>query len=334
MKSLVFSVNDSSAVSEVRMAALDLAKEEGLTAELAGSAALVATEAATNLVKHAHNGEIHLAPLSGRGSPGVEMLAMDSGPGIGDLEHWLHDGRSTAGTAGTGFGAIRRSSQVFDVYSAVGKGTAMLSQVTIGKSGALLDGHIRMGIVKRALAGQDCCGDDWAVSVAPDSLSVMVADGLGHGLDASVASSAAVEAFLSTGPCGPGEHLLRIHNKLKSTRGAAVAVARSSYQEGRVIFTGLGNICGMVVGPTASQSMVSLYGTCGHSARKIQEFTYPLPQNALVVMHSDGLSAQWSSESDPGLLRCHPSLIAAVLYQRAVRARDDACIIALKKDVL
>src|SRR5580658_1945480 len=98
VRSVVLPVRDASRVSEVRAAALQIAREEGLGESLTGSACLVATECATNLVKHAQSGEIHLSALSDRGSPGVEILAIDSGPGMEDPERCLRDGVSSAGT--------------------------------------------------------------------------------------------------------------------------------------------------------------------------------------------------------------------------------------------
>lgn len=332
MISLVFPVTDITRVSEVRSAALQLAKEEGLNESLSGSASLVATECATNLVKHARGGEIYLSPLSGRGSPGVEVLAVDSGPGMEDYHRCMEDGFSTVGTPGTGLGAIRRHSQVFEVYSTPGQGTVVLSQITVAKSGAALNDDLLVGALKRRLDGQSYCGDDWAVCPDTQAIVMMVADGLGHGLDASQAATAAVGVFQRAGTSEPGELLTRIHLGLKSTRGAAVAVARADYAQGKIVYAGLGNISAAVAFPGKTSSMVSMYGTCGHSARKIQEFNYDWPANSVVVMHSDGLSAQWNLDADPGLIRCHPGIIAAVLYRRACRTRDDACIVVLKKN--
>ena len=64
---------------------------------------------------------------------GVEILALDKGPGIRDLERSLRDGYSTAGGAGTGLGAISRLSSEFDVYSPPGKGTALLARIWPGE---------------------------------------------------------------------------------------------------------------------------------------------------------------------------------------------------------
>ena len=72
--------------------------------------------------------------------------------------------------------------------------------------------------------------------------------------------------------------------------------------------------------------MVSHNGTAGHSARRIQEFTYPWSSDALLVLYSDGLVSHIHPERYPGLLKRDPDLIAATLYRDYARRRDDATV--------
>jgi hypothetical protein len=159
----------------------------------------------------------------------------------------------------------------------------------------------------------------------------MVADGLGHGVLAADASSAAVEAFNRSAEKCPVGLVQVIHGALRGTRGAAVAVASVEFQQACVRFAGLGNIAGAIVTSSQSYSMVSLNGTAGHEARQIREFVYPWTNESLIVMHSDGLSSNWNPASFPGLQRRHPSVIGALLYREAARDRDDACVIVGKE---
>ena len=76
--------------------------------------------AGTNLMKHAKRGEIHIQTCTRNGSTGIEVLAFDRGPGITSIERCLRDGYSTTATAGTGFGAIARLTDEFDIYSQKG----------------------------------------------------------------------------------------------------------------------------------------------------------------------------------------------------------------------
>ena len=77
----------------------------------------------TNLVKHAKEGEIFLRTLAHGSMQGIEIVALDRGPGMANVGHALQDGHSTAGSSGTGLGAIVRMATEFDIHSLPGRGT-------------------------------------------------------------------------------------------------------------------------------------------------------------------------------------------------------------------
>ena len=102
-------IGDESGVGGARRAAMALAGAAGFNEVDAGKVAIAVTEAATNVLKHAGGGEILLRTTEA----GVEMLAIDKGPGIADLPEALRDGQSSSGTAGIGLGAISRLARIF-----------------------------------------------------------------------------------------------------------------------------------------------------------------------------------------------------------------------------
>lgn len=318
-------VDESSRVAEVRRATLAIAREEGLGEKLAADAAVISTEVATNLLKHARQGEVFLSPLSNRTAPGVEILAIDRGPGIKDLAACLVDGYSSAQTSGTGLGAISRLSQEFDVYTEVDKGTVMVSRI-----GGSASGLMTVGAVIKPVAGENVSGDAWAFCERNGAMVLVVADGLGHGIDASRASSEAVSAFRKATDHSPVSVIQQIHNALHKTRGAAVAVANIDTSSRTIRYAGIGNIGGVVAQTGRSEFMVSHSGTAGYQMPRVQEFSYSIPEGAVVIMHSDGLSTNWKLDGYPGLRRSHPSVIAGVLYRDATRGRDDVCVVVAK----
>src|SRR5688500_20096394 len=107
-------IEDSSQVGEARRSAGTIAAAVGLNETDAGKFALLVTEAATNIAKHAGRGEIMLRSIDGRDGRAVELVAIDGGPGIRDLDRALSDGYSTAGTSGAGLGAFSRLATRFD----------------------------------------------------------------------------------------------------------------------------------------------------------------------------------------------------------------------------
>ncbi len=321
----VFPVDDPNRVGEVRRAADSMARGEGLDDSKRANLALVVTEVCTNVWKHAGGGEVYLATLSDRlSTPGIEIVAVDRGPGMSNVNDCLKDGYSTSNTAGTGLGAISRLAADWDIYSEPGLGTAVMARVTPASSSEMTVG----GVVK-PLAGEDVSGDGWAARESEGELTVMVADGLGHGIMAARASAEAAAAFRGSSGSKPSALLYDIHRALRGTRGAAVAVMQLTHADRTISFAGLGNIGAVIAAPGKSQSMISHAGTAGYGTPRIQEFSYQVPEAGLVVMHSDGLTTSWTLDSYPGLLRRKPSIIAAILCRDATRGRDDTCVVAV-----
>ncbi len=155
-----------------------------------------------------------------------------------------------------------------------------------------------------------------------------MSDGLGHGPRAATASTEAVRVLRRHARLGPAEIVEAAHAALRSTRGAAVAVAEIDAVRQVVRFAGVGNIGGGVLSPDGRRHMVLSHpGTVGYEVHKIQELVYPWPRGALLVMNTDGLATQWSLDRYPGLAARHPSLVAGVLYRDFARGRDDVTVV-------
>lgn len=324
-------VRDGSQVSEARRGAVALAKGIGFGEEDSGRLAIIATELATNLIKHGGGGELLIGTYDDRTGMGVECLALDKGPGIPDVGLALRDGHSTAGSSGTGLGAILRGSHVSEIYSRPGLGTAVLVRVQQGRPANAKAGlEPVLGAVNLPMPGETACGDAWCVKANPNGFGLFVADGLGHGPIAAEASHAAVGVFLKEHARPPGELLQAMHVALKSTRGAAVGVAAIDFDAGEVVFAGAGNIFGALVTETGVRRMVSHNGTAGHVIKRIQEFRYPFEGVPLIVLCSDGLGTSWDLSAYPGLAQRHPTLIAGVLYRDFNRGRDDVTVLVVR----
>jgi anti-sigma regulatory factor (Ser/Thr protein kinase) len=323
-------VTDPSGAGEVRRRVSALAQGLGFDETDAGRAALAATEAATNLAKHARGGGVIIVRPCGRGpARGVELLAVDHGPGIRSVDDSLRDGYSTAGSPGTGLGALSRMSDEFDVFSTEGAGTVLLSRVWAADPGPA-DVSVSVGGVSVAKPGEQVCGDAWSSSHAAERCRLVCADGLGHGPDAAAAAQAATRLF-DEHPDDELERLLeRMHAALRPTRGAAVSVAEMDLADRVVRYAGVGNISATLWSPEGSRSLVSHNGIVGHEMRKVQRFELPLLPGGVLVMHSDGVSARWNVEKYAGLALRDPAVIAAVLYRDHVRGRDDATVVVAR----
>src|SRR6201996_6862705 len=137
---IALAVQDQSQVSETRRRATEMAARQGFGEADSGKVALVATELATNILKHGRGGEVLIGAYGEGLDSGIELIALDKGPGISNLAASMADGYSTAGTAGQGLGAVVRQSHFVDVASWPGAGTAILARLRRGQpSDGLLD---------------------------------------------------------------------------------------------------------------------------------------------------------------------------------------------------
>ncbi len=327
------SVDESSKTADVRRTSREMALALGMDESGAEYVAIVATEACTNLLKHASGGEILLQATTEESdaAPFLELLAVDQGPGMNNLDQCLRDGYSTGSSPGQGLGAIQRMSKQSDIYTLPGKGTVVLARWPLSHNGASPPNRVRIGAVNVSKPGEDVCGDSWGSARDGQDLVILVADGLGHGLDARLASSEAVRQLYENPELQPRPLLMRVHAALRSTRGAAVAVARIDGMRGKLTFAGVGNVSARIyAGSESRQNLVSLNGTAGHQCERIQEFSYSWPEDGLLVLHSDGLSTGTGLESYPGLAARDPVLIAGLLYRDFCRRRDDATVVVAK----
>jgi anti-sigma regulatory factor (Ser/Thr protein kinase) len=330
-------VEERSQTAEARRVARAMAEKIGLDETQAERVAIVVTEACTNLLKHASGGEI-LVRSTGEDNPNavpeLEILVLDQGPGMVNPNQCLQDGFSTGGSPGQGLGAIVRLSAESDVYSDVSRGTALLARWPAAGSNGNSHGNstaLRVGAVNVSKPGQEACGDSWGVEQNESECVLLVADGLGHGFEAQAASLEAVRMLHLNPNLPPAELLHRVHQALRSSRGAAVSVARIDRGKRTVTFAGVGNVSAQVYsGAQASQHLVSVNGTAGHQVQRIREFSYPWPDDGMLVMHSDGLSTNAGLEKHSGLALHDPSLIAAVLYRDFTRRNDDATVVVAK----
>lgn len=116
-------IDSDRAIVEARQWGRVLALRLGFSS---GEATLVATaisELARNILQYAGKGEIAMIPMDDDGASGLTVLAVDDGPGIGDVGQALEDGYSTSGRLGLGLPGVRRLMDEFDVDSALGRGT-------------------------------------------------------------------------------------------------------------------------------------------------------------------------------------------------------------------
>ena len=90
--------------------------------------ATAVSELARNILKYAGTGEIVLRHVLRENRRGMEIVALDKGPGIPDKDQALSDHFSSSGTLGLGLPGVQRMMDEFDLASESGRGTRVTAR--------------------------------------------------------------------------------------------------------------------------------------------------------------------------------------------------------------
>ncbi len=325
-------LDDPADVGAVRRRVVTRARDLGLDEARASDAAIVASELASNVLKHAGRGGALSGAIEVGEQRGVAIVAWDRGPGM-DLDACLRDGMSTAGTAGNGLGAVTRLATRWDAYAPAGGGTvvvALLLPIATRREPRPTPA-VDIGAICLPVAGEQACGDAWEAHVDGAVTTVAVVDGLGHGPEAAKAAAAALAAVRDRPDDDLGPLLERAHRAAGATRGAAATIARIDRDAGELSVAAVGNVTPWLL-TDGQRQLVTQHGTLGHVMPTIRVERYPFPAGATLILCSDGLRSRWSLADLPGLAARSPALIAAVLWRDLQRGRDDATVVVVRPE--
>jgi len=126
---LAIDVTQEHHIAQAQRAARSLAESLGFSDVAAYSIATAVSELANNIFFHACGaGSITLAVLRQNGRVGVEIVAEDKGPGIGDVNLALQDGFTTNGGLGGGLPGVERLLDEFQITSSPAGGTRIVAR--------------------------------------------------------------------------------------------------------------------------------------------------------------------------------------------------------------
>jgi anti-sigma regulatory factor (Ser/Thr protein kinase) len=301
-------------------------------ASFAAVAAQTATELANNLLLHAHPGGWILArPLP---PAGVEILAVDRGPGIPDVAAAVAGRASAPKGLGCGLASVRNASSYFDIHTRQDRGTVVLAIVQAQHANSPIEDRRPRRWAGVSIGIDEACGDGWAVIEEAHALTVAVVDGLGHGVHASIAADAALSA-LADNPADLDGYLAHANAAMRQTRGAAVTVCRLEPDHGELRCLSIGNISARLMHRGGHHSIVPFSGTVGmrEAPPATRILRYSWPADAALVVWTDGLASRIDLAAEADLLSHDPAVAAAALHRDHTRDRDDATVVVLRNQV-
>ena len=326
-----FAANDRSYFSLLKKEIHRRAQEAGINAARINELDLIVAEMTSNLFKYSDDGEILVGAFPNNGSPYIELISIDNGPGMNNPARMMQDGVSTSGTLGHGFGSMKRLSDTFELYSQAGWGTIVLSRVYNDPDAAKRMAKIIIRPIIVAKPGEVISGDGMVYKQNDKYFKLLLADGLGHGPEANKAVNEAAAAFRVCPEYSPTETLRFIHGMIKKTRGAVANVICYDFETKSWATTGIGNIAARIAGPATFRNHMSYNGIVGHNIpNTMNDQLYPAEQYNQVILCSDGIKTRWDMSKYPLISKYDQSVLAAAIYKDHARKNDDMSVIIAK----
>lgn len=319
-------IDDEASVSDARRRVRDQGRAIGLTMPRVEEAAIVVSELAHNQLRYGRLGEIGVRTFERGGHPGLEILATDSGSGLADP---LGAFRGTPGAGpglGMGLAGVRRLAREVDVVTRAREGLTITARILPDEAPR----RPEVSIVGRPHPDEHQSGDDALVVRTNEHIVVALADGLGHGPNARLASSRAMRCVAERADLSPIDILAECDVLLRGTRGTALAVARVDLADDTVTISVAGNIRAGLFDSDGGQRFGFAPRVLGTGrGRRLREETVARRGRALVLF-SDGLPERTDPSLDQAGVRGWPHALAARLLARHARDTDDATVLALR----
>jgi anti-sigma regulatory factor (Ser/Thr protein kinase) len=328
-----FTANDRSYFSLIKKEIHRLALAVGMSQARLNSIDLIVAEMTSNLFKYSNDGEILLGIFPNNGSPYVELICVDNGPGIKNPGKMSQDGISTSSTLGHGLGSMKRLSDAFELYSQLDWGTIVLSRIYNEPEKTNMKNRAIVRPIVVSKPGETTSGDGFVSKETDKFIKLMLADGLGHGPEANIAVNEAATAFKVFPDYSPAETLRFLHNSLRKTRGAVITIAAYEYATRTWTVAGVGNISARVSGPTSFRNHMSYNGIVGHNMPgTLNDQQYPNLYNQ-VMLCSDGIKTRIDLQKYPQMYKYDLSVLAAAIYKDHARRTDDMSVVAAKVNI-
>ena len=326
-----FTADDRSYFSLIKKEIHRKAVEVGMDAERINKLDLIVAEMTSNLFKYSDDGELLLGVFSNGGSPYIELISIDNGPGILNPARMMQDGVSTSNTLGHGLGSMKRLSDTFELYSQVGWGTIVLSRIYSKAEKISPKNSVQINPIIVHKPGEKVSGDGFVFKKTDKYLKMMLADGLGHGPEANLAVNEAAAAFKVFPDYSPADTIRFLHNAIKKTRGAVINITGYDYQKRLWTSVGVGNIAARLYGPVNLKNHMSYNGIVGHNIpNTLNDQTYSADEFNQVMLCSDGIKTRIELSKYPMMYKYDLTILAAAIYKDHARRNDDMSVVMAK----
>jgi anti-sigma regulatory factor (Ser/Thr protein kinase) len=327
-----FNVADRSYFAIIKREVHSLSLNAGFSAQKRGEIDIIVAELVSNLVKHGGGGQVLVKLEEETGNTLLELIGIDSGKGMADVNRMMVDGISTQNTLGQGMGAMKRLSHLFQVYSVKDWGTVTLIRVWKNEPALFNTApltQIRSVIIPKP--GETFCGDGFFHKATTDTRYFFLGDGLGHGPEAEKAVTLAGDAFMKCREKDPTAIIRHINASVRKTRGLVGTVVCLDVKEKKWRICGIGNILTRIADGIELKNYMAYNGIIGLNVpNTLKSHEMPYENGQQLIMCSDGIKTRWEIFRYQTIIRYDLSILCATLLKDFSRNTDDAAVVACK----
>lgn len=328
-----FTTEDRTYFSIIKKELNHIALQAGFDSQKLDDLELVIAEMTANLQKHPAGGEILMGLFAEPDHCYIDLICIDNSTGSSNVKGINADSAAARNELGISLAEIKRLSDKFDLYSAKGWGSIVLSRIYKTKpatrTGPAAKIEIRPLVI--AMPGQVISGDGTYYETDEHYFKLLVADGLGHGEEASFAVNEAFKAFKGSNSNSPAAIIKDIHLNILKTRGIVGTVVVFDFAKKVWSMAGVGNIGTRMSNFLGVKNQMSHNGIIGHNIpNMINDQQISLNDYHQITLCSDGMKSKWELSKYEGINRCDLSIQAAAIYKDFARHSDDMSVVIVK----
>ena len=148
---------------------------------------------------------------------------------------------------------------------------------------------VEINTLQRAKDGNSINGDAYSITETSQGLLITVADGLGSGPQASAASQKALRLIEENKSLTLKDMIILLHDGLKTTRGAALAIFKINFMNTWADYVSVGNVQGIAICDKV-RIFVSTPGILGYNLPEpVFLNTFNLNELDFLILFTDGL---------------------------------------------
>lgn len=197
-------------------------------------------------------------------------------------------------------------------------------------TGCSKNGALEWFIATRPFPGEEHCGDSHLVAETATGWLLAVADGLGHGAEAAVASRSLMEVVRRHLDESPDRLIRLCHEALKNTRGSAATVATIDRKRCLLSWAGVGNVEGVIrhADPALPREYITMRGgIIGARIPGLQPSFLQLQDGDILVLATDGIDCRFVQAMG---LPHPPDKLAGYILERYAKPYDDALVLVAR----